>query len=286
MDTTRVDARPNGACWTNIVTVLFLVSFLGLFAQTQPQPDLSSLSPDDRASIQSACSHEKFNLGPAVYHQCLQKQLSAMSGSQYPDLSSLSPDDRASIQSACSHEKFNLGPAVYHQCVTKQLRELRIATEPGPSPGNQKPAGLLPPARSTFPAQQILGPQHKRLAYFVGSWILAGERRASLFGPGGKFTGTQYNEWMSDGLSLASHWTEQSASGSESGHAVYRYDPDQKVFTYQGTTSTGETEASVGTVEGDTWIWISKPILSNGETVRTRFAVKELSPTSYIQFQI
>jgi len=102
---------------------LFLVSFVRLFAQTQ-QPDLSGLSADDRTSIQSTCSHEKYSLGPAAYHQCLQTQLNKLSGSQSPDLSGLSADDRTSIQSTCSHEKYRLGPAAYHQCLQTQLNKL------------------------------------------------------------------------------------------------------------------------------------------------------------------
>lgn len=81
-------------------TALFLFLPLSLVAQV-PHADLSRLSSDDRASIESACYLAKNLHGPAVYRSCVEEQLQALSGSRPPDLSKLSSDDRASIESAC-----------------------------------------------------------------------------------------------------------------------------------------------------------------------------------------
>jgi hypothetical protein len=123
MDMSRFVARFGERCWTNIVIAQVLVSSVWLFAQIR-QPDLSALNSEDRASMESACSHAKYNLGPAAYYQCLQRQLDALSGFEKVDLSILTSEDRASIESACSHAKYNLGPATYHQCQKRQLEAM------------------------------------------------------------------------------------------------------------------------------------------------------------------
>jgi len=140
---------------------------------------------------------------------------------------------------------------------------------------------------TTGPQRPGSDPELKRLEYFVGTWTLTGEINTSLFGPGGKFTGTHRNEWSSDGLSLVSKWDEKRPNGVDSGHAAYRYDSDQKTYRYHGVDNTGEAEDSTGTVEGKTWIWTSNPTMENGETLKARFTMKELSPTSYsFRFEI
>jgi len=84
--------------------------------------DLSALSPDDRQSVEMACSFAK-NGGPAVYHACLNSQLARLGNGHAPDLTRLSVDDRQSVEMACSFAK-NGGPAVYHACLNSQLARL------------------------------------------------------------------------------------------------------------------------------------------------------------------
>ena len=113
-----------------VIAALFLGPLgLSLYSQEE-SPDLSRLNYDDRSSIQSVCAYDKFNVGPAAYHQCLERQLRNLGNSQAPDLSGLNYDDRASIQSACAYDKFNVGPAAYHQCLEKQLRTLGNSQAP------------------------------------------------------------------------------------------------------------------------------------------------------------
>ncbi len=42
------------------------------------RPDLSQLTPEERQSIESACSYDKLMNGPAAYNECLRKQLAAL----------------------------------------------------------------------------------------------------------------------------------------------------------------------------------------------------------------
>jgi hypothetical protein len=105
--------------------------------------------------------------------------------------------------------------------------------------------------------------------------------KATSFGPAGKFTGTHHNEWSSDGLSLISNWDEQRTGSSDSGQATYGYDSTGKTYTYHSVDASGENEDSLGSVDGQTWTWLSSPTLVDGSAVKGRFTVKEESATAY-----
>jgi len=258
-----------GLCRTTLVVLCLLPC--ELVAQA-PTPDLSGLSSEDRWSIESACSHTKYMEGTADYHQCLQTQLHALSGSRFPDLSGLSSEDRRSIESACSHAKYMEGPADYHWCLRTQLDALS-----GPGlPGLTKVAS---------PAQQ--SSEFMELKYFVGHWTIAGEAKTSLLGPAGKLAGTQRNELGSDSLSLVSQWEEERAGSKDSGEAVYRYDAASGTYTYHSVDASGETEDSVGTLSGSTWTWLSSMMLSDGTAVQGRFTIQKESISAYtLKFEI
>jgi hypothetical protein len=123
-------------------------------------------------------------------------------------------------------------------------------------------------------------PDLKKLEYFVGTWKSEGDLNPSPMGPGGKMTMTERNQWMDGGFFLTIHSEFTAVMGSGSGMAYMGYDTGKKVYTYDEFNSTGESQHSTGTVEGDTWTWIGEQHL-NGNTRKTRFIVKTLSPTSY-----
>lgn len=120
------------------------------------------------------------------------------------------------------------------------------------------------------------GPELKKLDYFAGNWKSDGEMKPGPFGPGGKISGTDHNEWMKGGFFLLSHSTNISAMGSETSLGIFGYDNDKKVYTFDEFNSSGESVHATGTVDGDTWTWTSED--KNG---KGRFSVKVLSPTSY-----
>jgi len=125
------------------------------------------------------------------------------------------------------------------------------------------------------------GPELKKFDYFVGSWILEGDTKASPFGPAGKWSGTETLKWMDGGFFLVSHSTFKSDSmGNGSGVAYMGYDVNDKMYTYDEFNTMGEAEHSKGMVEGDTWTWTNDEKM-NGQTIKGRFSMKILSPTSY-----
>jgi curved DNA-binding protein CbpA len=99
-------------------------------APQSEQAEISALSVPERQSIESACSSDKYNNGPAAYNRCLGNQLALLrTAPQRPDLSGLSIPERQSIESACSSDKYNNGPAAYNRCLGNQLGLLRTAPQ-------------------------------------------------------------------------------------------------------------------------------------------------------------
>jgi hypothetical protein len=258
-------------------------------------PDLSGLSSEDHRSIEAACSTAKFVEGPAAYHQCLQKQLNALIGSRFPDLSGLSAEDHRSIEAACSTAKFVEGPAAYHQCLSKQLQDMYSDGSVARTDRVRKSdASNVSTSQNPLPAvvgapspQQSATPGFMRLRYFVGTWTITGEMRASSLGSAGKLAGTQTNTLGSDGVSVVSYWSEDRAGGRNSGQAVYRFDSAADAYTYHSVDASGETEDSLGTVNGLTWTWLSDLTLGDGTAVKGRFTQTEESAKAYsLKFEI
>jgi len=142
-----------------------------------------------------------------------------------------------------------------------------------------------PSAQNALPQKTPL-PETKKLNYFVGTWVLQGNRRPSAVGPGGKFTLTEHNEWMDGGFFLVGHASAKTPTGSGTSLAVMCYEPEHKIYRDHVFTSGGEYEFSTGTREGDTWTW-NREEMTGHDTTKERYTVKQVSPTSYtFKFEI
>ena len=124
------------------------------------------------------------------------------------------------------------------------------------------------------------GPEVKKLDYFSGNWKSEGDTKPSPFGPGGKFTATEHNEWMEGGFFLLTHGNETTPMGSGTGVGVFGYDANEKVYTFDEFNSMGESVHAKGTLAGDTWTWTNEEKMQ-GKMMRGRYTIKTLSPTSY-----
>ena len=123
------------------------------------------------------------------------------------------------------------------------------------------------------------GPEHKNLNFFAGNWTLSGDVKPGPMGPGGKFTGTERNEWMPGGFFLLSHSKGSGALGEESALAVHGYDAEKKVYTYDEFSSTGENVHATGTFDGKVWTWTSEMTMG-GKPMNGRYALTQTSATS------
>ena len=123
-------------------------------------------------------------------------------------------------------------------------------------------------------------PELKKLDYFVGTWTVAGDMKASAFGPGGQMTETEKAAWMDGGFFLVLNADFKSSMGNGSGVAYMGYNAEDKVYTYDAFNTMGEAEHAKGTLTGDTWTWTSENKVG-GKIINGRYTIKELSPTSY-----
>lgn len=126
------------------------------------------------------------------------------------------------------------------------------------------------------------GPEHKRLAYFVGKWRSEGEMKPGPMGPGGKMTSSDTCEWFEGEFSVICHYEGSGPMGPSKGLGILGYNTEEKVYTYYGVDNTNMTMASVpkGTLRGDTWTYTDEGTMG-GKKYKSRVVLKELSPTSY-----
>lgn len=142
----------------------------------------------------------------------------------------------------------------------------------------------------TIAGQQVLaaqgpqapkpGPEHKRLAFYVGKWSTEGEVKPGPMGPGGKTKSTDTCEWFEGQFSVICRYEGTGPMGPSKGVGIIGYNTEEKVYTYYGVDNTSMNMASVpkGTVRGDTWTYTDEGTMG-GKTYKSRVIIKEVSPT-------
>ena len=125
-------------------------------------------------------------------------------------------------------------------------------------------------------------PELKKLDFMLGNWTADGTMTPGPPGtPTSKWTMNTSAEWMDGNYFLVEHSDmDLGPMGKGKEIAFLGYDRDRKVYTYRAFNSMGEAEDSTGTVDGDTWTWTSDEHMG-GMTMKGRFTMKVLSPTSY-----
>jgi hypothetical protein len=127
------------------------------------------------------------------------------------------------------------------------------------------------------------GPEHEKLAYFVGKWKAEGELKPGPMGPGGKITSTDDCQWFEGHFSVICRSEGTMPMGPTRSLGILGYSTEEKVYTYYGVDNSGMTMASVprGTRQGNTWTYTDDQGMMGGKKVKSRVIIKELSPTSY-----
>lgn len=139
----------------------------------------------------------------------------------------------------------------------------------------------VPALAQAPPAPPKPGPELQRLAYYLGTWTSTADMKPSPYGPGGKTTFTEHNEWFPGGFFLVTHSEgEMPGIGMTKGLATMGYDVGKKEYFYHAINSMGMAESAIGHVHGDTWTWLSEAPIG-GKTYKNRFTVKEKTPASY-----
>lgn len=90
--------------------------------ESRPATTSVQLSAAESASLEAACSTDKYVNGPAAYRACVERQKAALAaGVRRPNLSALSSAEQQSIEAACSTDKYVNGPAAHNACLANQL---------------------------------------------------------------------------------------------------------------------------------------------------------------------
>jgi hypothetical protein len=126
------------------------------------------------------------------------------------------------------------------------------------------------------------GPEHQRLAYYVGTWTSEGEIKPGPFGPGGKMSSTDNCEWFEGRFAVVCRSEGKTPMGPMKSLGILGYSSEEKVYTYYGVDSSGMIMTTVprGTVKEDTWTYTDESVMG-GKKVKSRVTIKELSPKSY-----
>jgi hypothetical protein len=126
------------------------------------------------------------------------------------------------------------------------------------------------------------GPEHKKLGYFVGTWTMDGETKPNPFMPGGKLASRDTCEWFEGGFAVLCRSEGKGPMGPTKGLGVLGYSMEEKAYTYYGIDNSPMAMATVprGTTQGGTWVYNDEARMG-GTTVKSRYTIKETSPTSY-----
>src|SRR5947209_20421962 len=92
------------------------------------------------------------------------------------------------------------------------------------------------------------GPEHKKLAYFVGKWTSEAELKPSPYGPGGKYLATETCERFAGGLSPACHSEGQGPTRELKGVSIMGDHPGAQTYRYIASNKFGQNDFSRGTV--------------------------------------
>lgn len=129
-------------------------------------------------------------------------------------------------------------------------------------------------------------PELKKLDYFTGTWTTEGEIRPGPMGSGGRFTGTNRVQWMEGAFFLVTHSKFHGAMGKGAETSYMGYNGNDKMYTYDSFNTLGEADHARGSLNGDTWTWLSETRMG-ARTMKGRLTQKVLSATAYsFKFEI
>ena len=131
-------------------------------------------------------------------------------------------------------------------------------------------------AQATSPQPPKPGPEHQKLAGFVGSWTTEGEITENPFGPAEKWSGKITSEWVLSNFAVVSHEDSRgSVSGENHMLFVFAYDGSAKTYTWYGVDNQGWTGLAKMSISGDVAIAVWE-IQVKGKTYKSRGTLKGL----------
>ena len=124
------------------------------------------------------------------------------------------------------------------------------------------------------------GPEVKKLGYFVGKWTSEAEIKPNPMMPAGKVTSNDICSWFKGGFHVVCSSKGSGAMGAMAGLGIMGYNPEEKVYTYNGIDNGGHLDSAKGTTDGKTWNYTSEEKMG-GKTMYGRYTIGDVQPDSY-----
>jgi hypothetical protein len=124
------------------------------------------------------------------------------------------------------------------------------------------------------------GPEHKRLAYFAGTWNFTGETAASPMGPAGAVTFKEVCDLMDGGFALVCRSEGKNPMGPSKAVSIMSYDTETKTYTYTAAESNAPVFTALGQVKNQTWTWTTEAN-AGGKRMSMRVSIEESSSSEY-----
>jgi hypothetical protein len=140
-------------------------------------------------------------------------------------------------------------------------------------------AALVSPAVAQTPAPRAA--EQEALDYFVGTWKISSEIKATALGPAGRMIATERCEWFSGRFHLVCESDGTGPAGEMRSMAVMSYDTEQRSFVYYAISSVApDAEFSKGAKTAGGWTWTSES-RAEGKAVRSRFTMSNMTSANY-----
>jgi len=124
------------------------------------------------------------------------------------------------------------------------------------------------------------GPEHKKIAYFAGTWDFKGESKASPMGPAGPMTFKETCEIFDGGFAVVCRSEGKSPMGPTKAISIMSYDADKKAYTYTAAESNTPVFTALGQTANGVWTWNTESKMG-ANTMKTRVIITEKGPSAY-----
>ena len=118
-------------------------------------------------------------------------------------------------------------------------------------------ARLRPTTDDTTEVAPNVGPEHRRLDAFAGSWKVTGTNLGGApNAPNSTVTGEERYEWMPGNFFLVSHFDHRFGDGGQhTGMSVYRYDATTRCYSTHAFDNLGFARRYAVSVDGQRWTY-------------------------------
>jgi hypothetical protein len=116
----------------------------------------------------------------------------------------------------------------------------------------------------TVQGQHVSGPEHRRLAPFIGKWNTEGTIQANPSSPAVKFHAVDTYEWLPGGYFVLHRWDAHMPDGRTQGVEILGFDAARGTYVAHSYDSAGNTDVMNATVADDTWTFEGKSLRFRG----------------------